>query len=167
MSLENKKGIGLSAGRKPIEQKPTIDMDAWSPLGKNALSLPPRLLKLGEEEGIEFRWLRYSHIEANSGQHDKGWQVYKIGNPDDLGLTDFHVGKNPDGTLRRGRMVLGYKPKQAAQYHRQVLKDRADRQWTSPASKENVKHKAREAGSKVYEGYDDPEGFRTKVISSK
>jgi len=158
MSFGNKKmaSEAIVEGKKPIAQKKKIDLAAWAPIG-SALHLPPELMKKADQDGIQFRWLRAKHIAENSGYHKMGWRVYEVENPEELGLHDFHIGREGN-QLRRGTMILGYKPKEAADYHRKGLQEKADRQLGFEGSKaDQLRQKAQSANlnTRVYEGYDE------------
>ncbi len=160
MSLNNRKTVDEAVvdGKKPIAEKKTkMDLDAWSPLG-NALTVPPQLLKKADQEGFEFRWLSAKGITKNSGYHQRGWHVYKVENPQELGLADFHIGRDPDGTLRRGTMILGFKPKFACDDHRARLKRKADlmnRYQKNKADDLRTRSRDSNLGAVIHEGYEE------------
>lgn len=143
-------------GRIPIKQK-NINLEEWSPIG-NALKLPLKLIKFGQEQGIEFHWLSSKQIAENQGVHVRGWKVFRVTDHKEIGLYDYDLGKQADGTVRRGSMVLGYKPKEAADDHRKVLKQKASHfgKYESTKAQElrNVS-KSANVSAKIYEGYDE------------
>lgn len=154
-------GLGLKGARKPTETKRKIDLEEWSPVG-SVLKVPNKLIKIADEQGIEYRWLSATMLSKNQGYHPRGWKVFPINDfcdPEaDLGLGTFHIGKTPDGTLRRGSMVLGYKPKEAGDVHRKVLKERADAMASFQERKaDQLRQVARDHGGKaqVVVGYED------------
>ena len=162
--------LGLKAGKAPIEQrKNNIDMAAWSPIG-NALKVPDALYKYAKEKGIEFRWLSRNKITRNSGSHDAGWRVFTLPDGVNMGIENFHFGTPDRKELTRGSMILGYKPKEAAEYHRDILKEKALRMRGVPAQKaEGLRQLSKDAklNLNVSEGYDDGLGYREVLKDGK
>jgi hypothetical protein len=82
--------------------------------------------------------------------------------PAELRKSQWRAGNDPDGTFRRGSLVLATKTKEEAAKHKAFLKLRAERSTVSRHQKdeaEKLKHWAKEAGGgvKILEGYDENE----------
>jgi hypothetical protein len=174
MSL--KKGLGLGVGAPSVaepnrvtkqsaikdgkvsvkKKKPSINLQEWTPIG-DALQLPLKLLKLANEEGIEFRWLSAKHIRENHGSHTKGWRVFRVKQTeaDDLGLHNYDLAKDADGTIRSGTMILGYKPSEAATHHRKILKEKADRMNNIESERAQRLRNMSGGRAKILEGYEE------------
>lgn len=164
--MEDLKPVGLKAkasptkaGKKPLTEKqgPGVDLEEWSPVG-NALNIPPKLEKIAEEREIQYRWLSAKTLATNTGYHPKGWKVFKVPEGVDVGLEDFHIGRSPDHTLRRGTMVLGYKPNEAAAHHREHLEKRAALYTGEKYAKQKadkIRAMSKDGNVKVIEGYEE------------
>jgi hypothetical protein len=70
------------------------------------------------KEGWVPRWLNAKQVYNNQGYHPKGWQVYRRPN---TVSTDFKFGSDPDGVVRRGDSILGYKTKAQHDKHTAYL----------------------------------------------
>jgi hypothetical protein len=70
--------------------------------------MPDELKAELDAQGLVGRWLSAKKVYDNQGYHPKGWRVYKRKN---AGLTsnEFSTGKDPDGVVRRGDLILGVK----------------------------------------------------------
>lgn len=154
---------GALSGKLPLSKKPRPDWNIqdFSPFG-NQVDVPKNLKKLGKEMGIVFRWLAAKDLHANYGYHPKGWKPFKMSDfnmdPDSAGIKDYHLGKDIDGYVRRGTLLLGFKPVEARNIHRDFLKKKADAQMGYEKQKaEELRQKSKEGnlGARIFEGYDE------------
>ena len=160
---------GLKQGKKPLSKKPAIkDMIIREDdLFGNPLTVPPHVAADIEKQGKEARWVDARKIYDNHGYHAKGWMPYK--KSDELmakegqSQSDFKSGADPDGTLRHGSLILAVKPKEAAEKHRQLLKQKAERQkgynkQKAAEFRQMAKEGFKDAKKVIFEGYDDEDG---------
>lgn len=123
--------------------------------GAGSLSLPPDVAEDGKKKGYTFRWLSASVLHKNQGHHNKGWSVYK--RPAGASVVDIHFGQDPDGIVRRGDCILGYKTNEQVTLHRAYLKQKAADYSTEQrqSSLEAMRAIAREHGTQMAIEEDD------------
>jgi len=131
----------------------------------NQLSVPPDVAEDMATHGWEPHWLNAKQLHTNQGYHPKGWKVYRrdrqaLGTPSTrtMDSQEFRYGSDPDGCIRRGDLILGYKTSEEVAKHRAYLKQRADRQSNVQATTaKELRKMVRDGGlaSTVIEGDDD------------
>lgn len=94
--------------------------------GGGTHDLPPSVKAEFDKQGWTPRWLSIRKMSEHQGVHAKGWEVYR--NPAATGSAAWLNGTPPDGTIRRGDLVLGYKSREKIALHRAYLKQRKDAQ---------------------------------------
>lgn len=145
MLKEGKKSI-----KDRIEPGQTIFMSE-DDIG-NLLAIPADLKTELEEKGLVGRWLNGPELSKNQGYHKKGWQVYR--REKTSAIMDFKLGNDPDGLVRRGDCILGYKTKESASKQKSFL-DQASRRKSS----------SEEAAKKELQQSFAAAGLKTKVVS--
>lgn len=145
-------------GKKPLSAKPQGSNFVTEDIFGNTLALPEGLAKTLEEQGLEARWVNAKQLYANQGYHNRGWVVYKQASSGTIDNASFLRGNDPDGLVRRGDCILAVKKIEAAEKHRQYLKDKAERQnRTSKDAASELRQMASAGGVKtqIHEGYDE------------
>lgn len=135
-------------------------VDAFNPFA-STLDVPPPVKEYAEKQGWELRWLDSKTIYDQQGYHPRGWSVFVL--PDSLKLPadTLKFGRDPEGVLRRGTMLLGYKSKEAHKAHRAYLDQRAEQ--VRGREKQNAQDIRKQAKAKnldavVYEGFEENDG---------
>ncbi|NIO44968.1 MAG: hypothetical protein GTN36_05455 [Candidatus Aenigmarchaeota archaeon] len=144
---------------KELFNKPKFNVEA--PFALDPFSLPPDVKEEFEKKGWTPRWLNADTIITNSGYHPKGWQVFKRETPK-KDSQSFLFGSDPDGYIRRGKSILGYKTNEDASKHKKYLRHIANEQkFENLRRKEKEKMKQMLIDQKmdeimsVHEGYED------------
>ena len=150
----------MKPGQKSVKEKPALTSieAAFNDDGlfENALKFPLHIQKELSEAGLEGRWLDAHQVADNAGVHKRGWVVYSYNTlrkkKDINDPMSFRFGEDPNGVVRRGTMVLGVKPKAAAERHRALLRQRADA--VSPKSiknkgKASIQQAAQDSGTEM------------------
>jgi hypothetical protein len=140
----------VSVKEKHVVKEAPINM---ADVFMNELELDPILLKELKEKGLAYRFINGTHYRKN-GSHRARWIPYKRETKSEL------FGADPDGFVRRGDLILAVKPEQAAQMHKQLLKQRAQAQSNAVINKthaEQFREMAKESGVKtqVSEGFGE------------
>jgi hypothetical protein len=144
---------------RPISEKKTPQTVVTEDLFGNRLGIPAEVQKELDEKGLVARWLNAAKLAENQGFHKKGWRVYRSENY--KGMDGFLFGSAPDGTVRRGDLVLGAKSKDEVRQHKAFLKNAADRVMGSHKQKaaQELKSmlKQNNSNGSVLDGYEDNE----------
>ncbi len=154
----------IKKGKKPLSSKPkSSEYIREEELFGNPLKLPAGLEAKFKAEGKEWRFIDSKKLYENHGYHDKGWVPYKRDASEATTKADFTAGNDPDGVFRRGTLILATKPKEAAEKHRQLLRQKADRQKSYNKDKaaelrQMAKASFADAKKVIFEGYDDDKG---------
>jgi hypothetical protein len=151
----------IKNGKKPLSTKGTPEvMESYDDLFGNRLSISPELKAELDAKGLVGRWVDAKKLYEFNGYHPKGWAPYKrvtqVG--EKLDKQDFRFGSDPDGTVRRGTMILAAKSKEEVARHQRFLKQKAERfQSTTGSHAETLRKTVKEgrANSVVIEGYDE------------
>lgn len=153
----------LKNGKKPLSSKPKRQSEyiREGDLFGNPLSIPPHIQEELKAKGLEGRFVDNKKLQDNYGYHDKGWTPYKKSTPtasDTIDKSDTKIGADPDGAFRRGSLILAVKPIEAAEKHRTLLKQKANRQKQhTKARAAELRQMAKESfgNSEVFEGYEE------------
>jgi len=140
-----KKGVEKSSHK--VEKK------SFEGFFKNRLRVPTAILEELERKGMDHRWINYSDYIKNGYFHKSHWEPYKpAGNVDDK-----QFGKDVNGYIRRGDLILGIRSKEVTAAHKEFLanKNRIYKNYAKTAANK-LRSDLRGKG-KVYEGYDDNE----------
>jgi ribosomal protein L30E len=152
----------IKDGKKPLssKKKPEINQITADDLGfGNALHLPPALQQELDDQGLEGYWMNATQLFHMGGYHPKGWMPYKrkgVG----ASLSEFKIGTDPDGIIRRGDCILGVKTTTQAAKQREFLQERSSNLKKNNESKaKELKQYARQQGVEitVHEGYEENE----------
>lgn len=151
----------IKDGKKPLssKKKPTINQITADDLGfGNALHLPPEIQADLDAQGLEAHWMNATKLFQMGGYHPKGWTPYRRKATSTSSLSEFKIGTDPDGILRRGDSILGVKPKEQAEKHRLLLKQKAQRLAGNNQASE-LDQFAKQAGvkMKIYDGFEENE----------
>ena len=155
----------LKQGKRPINQKPKQlrEEDIFG----NPLTIPPAIQAELKEKKLEGRFIDAKKLYENHGYHPKGWIPYKRSTPKsgtiEVESVDFKSGSDPDGTFRRGSLILAVRSIDASNQHRELNRQKADRQRGHMKSRAaELRQMAREnfgeAKRVIYEGYEDESG---------
>lgn len=119
-------------GRKPLsEKKQAVTYDD---LFGNMFSIPADVQKDLDAKGLEGRFISYPKFVKMGNQHDRGWVPYV--KPESLrSASALGLGASTDGTIRRGDSVFAVRPKEICEQHRNILRDKSDRQSQGASSK--------------------------------
>ena len=150
--------MSIKDGKKPLSQKPSRPSSPDS-FG-NLLAIPAEIQAELDAQGLVGHWLNSKTLYANQGYHPRGWQVYRRKASDTIAST-FKFGNDPDGIVRRGDCILGFKTKENHREHKDYLESRAQRSTQTNAEKaQEMRALLRQSGikgSKVLEGYEENE----------
>ncbi len=115
----------IKNGKQPLSQRPSPGrISAEDAFGGGTFDIPADIRADMDAKGLEPRWLNAAKVYKNQGYHEKGWIVYR--NAELTGGIAF--GKDPDGVVRRGDCILGYKPKEQHQKHKAFLTQQREAQ---------------------------------------
>lgn len=150
-----------SQGRKPLSSKSrTVSINPDTAFS-NKMAIPPEVKAFMDQNGMEPHWLDAKKLQENGGYHDRDWQPFI--RPDDLkkGVADFKFGTDPDGVVRRGSLILGFKTKEDAEKHRSFNTQRADRykQVFNKKQSDELKQMAKESNVQILEDVEDESGY--------
>jgi len=146
-------------------QKPTkkveavFSNDSFNPF-TSTLDIPEPIKAYGEKKGLEFHWLDSKKVYDTQGYHPRGWKVFQLPEEIQLPSDTLKFGRDPEGVVRRGTVLLGYKSKEDYKKHRDWLDQRAATvAGRDDQRAEELKEKARRANldAVVHEGYEENE----------
>lgn len=120
-------------GKKPLSQKPVKRLLTDEMVFGDNAGIPPEVRADMEKRQLVPRWLNSKKVYANQGYHLRGWQVYK--RPKDIGQPEFKFGTDPDGIVRMGDLILGFKTKEKHIEHKELLSQKSDRQSAAVKAK--------------------------------
>jgi len=119
----------MKSGRKPIEDKPLppgINPDDFFGSGTK---VNDKLKAKLRGRGLEWRFVYPEEREKKYGMaFNQGWKPYMLEQEDKDDITEFNLGRDPQGYLRRGTNVLVVRKTEVGDYHRAALRKKADRQ---------------------------------------
>jgi hypothetical protein len=153
----------MSTKKQPIAERPTTPNPYESYYSQNMLDVDKDIRSDIEKKGMECRWIDTKEFTASGNQHRHFWTPYKRevkpGTSETRATMDIKHGNDPEGFIRRKSLILAVRPKQLGDAHRQQIAARTERlHQSSRAQVAEMKRLARQAGSKVYEGFDDEDG---------
>ena len=149
----------IQKGKKPLASRHVAPIDAGEIFG-DLLKIEPDLKAELERKGLEGRFVDARKLYEFNGYHKNGWVPYKRDKSDTIGNTDFKLGTDPDGIVRRGTLILAVKPKETAAKHRAFLKAKADRSSKVQATSARDLRRFAQASNadvEVTEGYEENE----------
>lgn len=117
-------------GKKHISEKPKGKSTAAAFSPRSLLDVPEDLKRELEEKGLECRWVDAKQMAEAGNMHRNHWEIYRR-DPASISSEAKVFGLPPDGTIRRGTVVLAVRPKDLGQAHKAMLKEKADRLTTS------------------------------------
>lgn len=132
--------------------------------GQSKFDIPPSIAKELAQKKYEGRWLNAKLMLENQGVHRSGWKIYKSSNPDKLKKMDefdFSTGVDVDGYVRRGDMILGIKPVELQERHKQRIRAKTEAQDIRNIQKKSaqvLRDTAKEGNLndfEILEGYDE------------
>lgn len=135
----------IVAGQKHASERTSGKVKtSFSPI--SLLDVPEWVKKDCEDKGQEYRWVDAKQMTENGNLHKNHWQIYRRDTAK-VGPEGNAFGLPPDGTVRRGTVVLAVRPIEIGDGHRAYLKQRADR-LNSSVKKQGaeLKEMARNAG---------------------
>lgn len=149
----------IKNGKKPLSQKPKTSMITADEIYGNPLKIPDDLRKELDDQNLSAKWINAQVVYSHGGYHPKGWTPYKRKNVTQS-MTEFGLGKDPEGVIRRGDLILGVKTKDMAAKEKQYLRQKADRAMgVNKAKADELRRFAQDAkiDVTVHEGYDENE----------
>lgn len=140
-------------GKKHISEKPkaTSTKNLFSP--RNLLDVPDDLKKEIDAKGLEYRWVDSKQMAENGNMHKNHWTLYRRDTAT-VSPEAQAFGLPPDGTIRRGTVVLAVRPKELGEGHKALLKEKADRQ-TASVKKQGAELKQMARRANVLDRIDD------------
>ena len=90
---------------------------------KSKLDLPEKLAKWIDSKNMIPRWVNAKELIGNDGFHHNEWQAFKI---EDRGLLDgitWETGTDTASYLRRGDLILTWRPKGLDEEYKKELKN--------------------------------------------
>lgn len=147
-------GGKLPLSRKPPQKKTKAEIKEMFRTS-NRLNIPFPVVEWLDKEGLEPRWLDAQRHQKNGGYNKNFWQVVEL--PPELAGVDAKFGAPVDGTLRRGTVVLGARPKEFGEVHREELREKSV--TMAGYAKQQAQELKRSAGKNavIHEGYEDEE----------
>lgn len=128
--LDEKQPVGA---RKPIKSKASISQPTtagnYDDLFGNPLSIDDDLKAEIASQNLDYRWVDAMELGSMGGYHKRGWRAYRRKNTTsgNIGTGDFMLGSSPDGTVRRGTIILAVRPLTVSAQHKAMLKNSAAR----------------------------------------
>lgn len=147
----------IKNGKKPISSRSSSRI-ARNQIYGSPMDLPEALIEELESQGLEYRFLAPHKINKFTGKHKSGWEAYKVKDYDKIASEGFKFGADPDGLIRCEELVLGVKPKEKAELHRDYLAQRsAEQAKVSKQKAQELKRMARaeNLNIKVIDTYED------------
>ena len=146
-------------GKMPLSKKGTVTANPDS-VFTNKLAIPKDIQADLDKRGMVGRFVDAKALTENYGYHKSDWIPYQM--PTELRKSQWHTGNDPDGTFRRGSLVLACKSKEDVAKHKAFLKLRAEQTTVTRHNKEEaekMRHWAKETGGgvKILEGYEENE----------
>lgn len=130
----------------------------------NQLSIPAVVLKELEEKQYSYRWLNAKEMLEKRGLHRSGWKIYRAANPDKVKSKDefdFSIGVDADGYVRRGDLILGIKPVELQERHKERVREKTRNQDVTRLQQQRAREMRMQAKSagisdfEAHEGYDE------------
>jgi hypothetical protein len=120
----------IIGGKKHISEKaaPKSAKDLFKP--RNLLDISDELKAELEAAGLDYRWVDAKQMSDSGNMHRNHWQIYR--RPTGTVSTGEQAfGLPPDGTVRRGTVVLAVRKNEISQGHREALREKTKRQTAS------------------------------------
>jgi hypothetical protein len=140
---------GNKNGQKPASQKAELNIFNDTQFNDN-LAIPQSLKNEAASQGFELRFVDYKKMAEFGGVHKNGWQAYsrKKGDAGTMDSAAFQFGNDPNGIIRRGTLILAYRPVSMGDQHRAMLEQRAARYRGNYHRKqaEEMKQSVKESG---------------------
>ncbi len=150
-------------GRIPASQMNAVESSDFSheDLDFNRLKLDPGIQKFLRDQGLVWRFINYKKYTTEGNFHAAGWRPAKIPAELAAGAVDFNFGRDPEGYLRRGDLVLATRSVGLNNAHKAKLRQRTAAQSGELHRKtaDEIKQTFKESGykGKVYEGFEENE----------
>jgi hypothetical protein len=122
------------------------------------VGLPETQKIQGQDLRVEYRWIDAKKFQESGNMHKNNWQVYVAGRDKEAPSSKWDYGYSSDGTIRRGTVILAYRPKVVGEAHRMKLKERAalfSGKKKKRAQELREQMRDEDIDSTVSEGYDD------------
>lgn len=115
----------IVGGKKSIAEKPKSKSlkELFRP--RNLLDIPEEIKAELEQKGLVARWVDSKQMADGGNVHKNHWQVYRR-DAAKVSSEAQAFGLPPDGTVRRGTLVLAVRPKEIQEAHREALQEKAD-----------------------------------------
>ena len=124
----------------------------------NLLNIDQALKDELASKGLAYRWCNVTDMKSRGGVHRSGWRPYRVATEaaaSNRGTLDFHFGVSPEGYYVRGDLILCTMPKEQNSAHKARVARKTAVMAASNDVAEAFKEKAREAGAKVHDGYEE------------
>lgn len=124
---------------KPTKKASLFDYDrsAWDGFVPGELTVPPKLKKEIEDEGLECRFVDSRNLAGSRGIDGRGWTPLKVDR--DRVKNDLQISVNADGELRRGNLILCIRPKERGDEERARNKMASQANLRSATNKTGLK----------------------------
>jgi hypothetical protein len=150
-------------GTRPLSQRKPPGSGSFSFTPRNPLDVPESVKAACADAGLEYRWLDAKQMADRGNMHRMYWEIYK---PEAEQIQKFKIsGMAADGTIRSGTCILGVRPKNTGDGHRQLLKEKRVRlKEAIKAQNKEARRQAEKAGMRFQ---DETEvGEQTVVYDS-
>lgn len=148
-----------SRGKRPASEKRDPSYAFAAEFDDDITKIEPAILKEIKEKGLVPRWVDYLRMKDMDGYHPKGWTLYKRTPGGTMSSQEAQNGRNPDGLVRRGTLVLAVRSVEFNEKHKAYLKDRASQYVVKSRRQQaaDLQRKARQHNidTRVTEGYED------------
>jgi hypothetical protein len=114
-------------GKKHISEKPKAKPIKAGFTPMNLLDVPPDVQADLNARGLEARWVDAKTFASNGNIHKNLWELYKRPDVTVSAGANPLTGLPPDGTVRRGTVVLAVRSVEMGDGHRAELKKKIDR----------------------------------------
>lgn len=151
--------MSIKEGKKPLSKKVKPTMINADEVYGNPLQIPEDLRKELDSQNLVAKWISADVVYRGGGYHPKRWAPYKRKNVTPS-MTEFGLGRDPEGVIRRGDLILGVKTKEAAQLEKAYLQQKADRAaGVNQEKADEMRRYVKDANidATIHEGYEDNE----------
>lgn len=127
---------GINKNKVAISERQKVS-DVIDPgFNVGPFDLPRDVKEELEAKGLVGRFINVKEMERFGGVHPKGWRPYKRTSVENSEYAAI-FGKDPDGYIRRGDVILGVKTKEEVARHKAYLAQRAAEQDIKKVTKKS------------------------------
>lgn len=148
----------IKNGKRPLSQKTRLPSVSAEDVFMNPIGLEKEMTDAITKAGHVYRYINYVRWQEMGGSHPAHWrpvttkQLAEWGY-DNIGVTNFLNGSDPNGLIRRADLVLAVRPKSINDMHVRLL--RQDAEAVENLQEAHARDAVRGRGLKVHAGYQD------------